>query len=94
MVRQRIDLIEAHRLVSMLEQDLQRVEEGQGDLSALREEAKALSALLASPSPDHGRVAQDLHAIHGSLVDVADTAVGRTARVADYITRIGHMLGM
>lgn len=90
----RIDLAEAHRLLSALERDLHKVEAGQGDVSALREEVKALAAALESPSPDHGQVRQGLHSMHGTLSGLADTAAGGTLRLADYLARIGRMLGM
>jgi hypothetical protein len=90
----RIDLAEAHRLLSALERDLHRVEEGEGDVSALREEVKALAELLENPSADRSEVHEGLHAVRGRLDDFTDTAVGRTARLADYVARIGRMLGM
>jgi hypothetical protein len=90
----RIDLAEAHRLLSALERDLHRVETGEGDIEALREEVSQLAALLASPSPDSAKVHEGLHGVHGSLGEFSDTAVGGTARLADYVARIGRMLGM
>jgi hypothetical protein len=92
--RPSIDLAEARRLLLALERDLHQMEEGRGDVSAVREEVRALATLLESPSADELRMHERLRSVHGRLGEVSDGGVTRTARIADYVARIGRMLGM
>jgi hypothetical protein len=90
----RLDLREAHRLVSALERDLEKVESGAGDVAALREEVRALAALLESPSADPAHVSRQLHTMHANRSELIEGALGSTLKGADYVSRIGRMLGM
>ncbi|HKO89358.1 MAG TPA: hypothetical protein VJU83_12695 [Burkholderiales bacterium] len=83
-----IDLQEVARLVQALEDDLERVQAGSGDLEALRAEVEALRAALHQP--DHHEVRERLQGVHGFLGEAEDTAF----KGAQYIGDIGRMLGM
>jgi hypothetical protein len=89
-----IDLAEVHRLVEALERDLRRIDQGEGDVATLREEVRALSEALDRTA--HPRdVAVKLHAVHGQLDEIAATPIGRgTLKAAEYLARIGRMLGL
>ena len=89
-----IDLAEVHRLVEALERDLRRIDQGEGDVATLREEVRALGEALDRTAHPH-EVAVQLHAVHGQLDDLSTTPIGRgTLKAAEYLARIGRMLGL
>ncbi len=88
--RQGVDLEEVARLVAALERDLEKARSGQGDLDTLRGEVAQLRAALASPTPAHGEVHEGLHGIRALLQKAGDELFAD----ADYVARIGRMLGM
>jgi len=85
-----VDLDEVSKLVTDLERDLERLKQGSGDVEALRDEVKALGLALKSPSPDDHRISHGLKNIHGAVDELKEDAF----IAADYVTRIGRMLGM
>jgi hypothetical protein len=85
-----IDLEEVSRLVAALEQDLEKVRAGAGDIDTLRGEVAQLREALASPAPAQGEVHEGLHGIRALLQKAEDELFAE----ADYVARIGRMLGM
>jgi hypothetical protein len=85
-----VDLNEVSKLVQDLERDLEKVKQGAGDVDALRSEVQALGLALKSPRPDDQSIHRGLKNIHGVMDEVKEDAF----IAADYVTRIGRMLGM
>jgi len=88
-----VDLDEVAKLVASLEQDLAGVKAGSGDLQALRDEVRALGAILGA-SPDQERVGHRLRTIHGIIDNAVDVVIDDALKAADYAGRIGRMLGL
>jgi hypothetical protein len=84
----KVDLKEVAKLLQALEADLAKLQSGQGDYAALREEIEALKAALHVT--DHGEVRDRLKGVHGFLNEAEDTAFTG----ARYIGEIGRILGM
>jgi hypothetical protein len=83
-----VDLDEVSRLVAALERDLEKVRSGAEDVDTLRSEVAQLREALDSPTPAHGEVHEGLHGIRALLQKAED------GLFADYVARIGRMLGM
>jgi phage gp16-like protein len=88
--RSNVDLDEVARLVAALERDLAKVRAGSGDVETLRGEVAQLRQALAAPETAHGEVHEGLHGIRALL----QKAEGELFTDADYVARIGRMLGM
>ena len=88
-----VDLDEVAKLVAALERDLARVKQGSQDVQALRDEVRALGEALDA-APDHEHVGHRLRNIHGMIDNVVDTVVEDSFKAADYVARIGRMLGL
>jgi len=89
-----IDLAEVARLVAAIEHDLARLPPGAGNVQALRDEVAALKRILDSAAPGAGPVSHRLRNIHSMLQEALDTVVEDAIKGADYVRRIGGMLGM
>jgi chromosome condensin MukBEF complex kleisin-like MukF subunit len=91
-----IDLDAAARLVDMLERDLERARQGNGDvehIERLRADVEQLrTALAASPVPEE--VHAGLHSLRDTLHAVGDELQRDAIKVGDYIARIGRLLGL
>jgi prefoldin subunit 5 len=85
-----VDLEEVARLVAALERDIEEVRAGSGDVDTLRGEVAQLRAALESPTPAQGDVHEGLHGIRALLQKAEDELFTD----ADYVARIGRMLGM
>jgi hypothetical protein len=85
-----VDLDEVARLVAALERDLETVRAGSGDVDTLRGEVAQLRQALEAPGTAHGEVHEGLHGIRALL----QKAEGELFTDADYVARIGRMLGM
>lgn len=85
-----VNLDEVSKLVLDLERDLEKVKQGAGDVEALRSEVRALGLALKAPSPDDRSIHRGLKNIHGVMDEIKEDAL----IAADYVTRIGRMLGM
>lgn len=83
-----VDLDEVSRLVAALERDLEKVRSGAEDVDTLRSEVAQLREALDSSAPAHGEVHEGLHGIRALLQKAED------GMFADYVARIGRMLGM
>ena len=91
---QPIDLDEVADLVAALHRDLARVKTGSSDLQALRDETDALRRALDSSPPDAGRVQQGLKTLHGMFDSAVEVVVDDAIIGAQYVARIGRMLGL
>lgn len=90
-----IDLDEVGRLVAALEEDLAKAKGGASqDLESLRGEVEALRRLLASPEQPHEDVHRGLTNIRSIMENARDAVIEDAFTVADYVSRIGRMLGM
>lgn len=85
-----VNLEEVSRLVTALERDLEKVRAGSADIDTLRSEVTQLRAALASPAPARSEVREGLHGIRALLQKAEDELLAD----ADYVARIGRMLGM
>jgi hypothetical protein len=85
-----IDLEEVSRLVAALERDLEKVRAGAADVDTLRGEVAQLREALDSPAPVQGAVHEGLRGVRALLQKAEDELLAD----ADYVTRIGRMLGM
>ena len=85
-----VDLDEVARLVAALERDLAKARAGSGDVDTLRTEVAQLRQALAAPQTAPGAVQEGLHGIRALL----QRAEGELVTDADYVARIGRMLGM
>lgn len=85
-----IDVDEVARLVAAIERDLEHVQAGRADLQALRDEVRALGALLDTSAADHA-MGEGLQQVHRRLTDIA---VEDGFKAADYLARIGRMLAL
>jgi len=88
-----VDLAEVKRLVDALEADLAQVQGGSKDVQALRDEVEALRAVLQGEPADEA-VAPQLHKVHSSLDDLIDSIEAAALVPADYVARIGRLLGL
>jgi hypothetical protein len=88
--KQGVDLEEVSRLVAALERDLEEARTGAGDLETLRKEVADLRAALDAPAPAHREVNEGLQGIRALLQKAEDELFAD----ADYVARIGRMLGM
>lgn len=85
-----VDLDEVARLVAALERDLAKVRAGSGDVDTLRGEVAQLRQALAAPETARDEVHEGLHGIRALL----QKAESELFTDADYVARIGRMLGM
>lgn len=89
-----VDLDEVARLVAALEQDLARVQKGSQNVQALRDEVEALRRILDASASEHHRLGDRLARLHATLEQAKETMVTDARWVADYLARIGRMLGL
>lgn len=90
----KVDIEAVSALVAALEQDLEKVRAGAGDVEALRREVDALKEVLDADEPHHEGVRERLHGVRGSLESTKDTLWEDALIGSDYLSRIGRMLGM
>lgn len=88
-----VDLDEVAKLVAALERDLAGLKQGSGDMQALRDEVRALAAVL-NAAPDTAHVGARLKTIHGLVDRAFEAVVEDSIKAADYAGRIGRMLGL
>ena len=88
-----VDLAEVRRLVQALESDLAQVQSGSKPVDALRDEVEALRLALHQAEPAHA-VAGRLDTLRHSLTETIDSLEAAAIVPADYIARIGRLLGL
>jgi hypothetical protein len=92
--RDSIDLAEVAGLIEALERDLAKLRQGSGDLATLRGEVEQLRAALQASGGSGDSVHEGLHGIRNLMHKVGDELVGDAFKGADYVARIGRLLGM
>jgi len=88
-----VDLAEVQRLVQALEADLAQVRSGSKPVDALREEVEALRQALHQDEPAEA-VAGQLDTVRDHLAEAIDSLEAAAIVPADYIARIGRLLGL
>jgi len=92
--RKSIDLTEVAGLIEALERDLANLRQGSGDLATLRGEVEQLRTALQGPGGGEVEVQEGLHGIRNLMHKIGDELVGDAFKGADYVARIGRLLGM
>jgi hypothetical protein len=89
-----VDLDAVAQLVEQLERDLARARTGGASVETLQAEVEQLRAALAAGSPSQDDVSQSLAGVRSRLHDLGDE-LGKDAFIgADYLARIGRLLGL
>ena len=89
-----VDLDEVAQLVEQLERDLERARTGGASVATLQAEVEQLRAALASDTPSQAAVSQGLVGVRGRLQGLGDELETDAFIGADYLTRIGRLLGL
>lgn len=89
-----VDLDAVAQLVDQLERDLARARTGGASVDTLRAEVEQLRAALASGAPSHAEVSQGLVGVRSRLQGLGDELETDAFIGADYLTRIGRLLGL
>lgn len=90
----RVDLDAVAQLVEQLERDLERARTGGASVETLQAEVEQLRAALAADSPSEVDVSQGLATVRTRLHDLGDQLETDAFIGADYLTRIGRLLGL
>ncbi|HEX5638844.1 MAG TPA: hypothetical protein VFX81_03505 [Burkholderiaceae bacterium] len=89
-----VDLDAVAQLVEQLERDLARARTGGASVETLQAEVEQLRAALSTSTPSSDDVSQGLVSVRSRLHDLGDE-LGTDALIgADYLTRIGRLLGL
>ena len=89
-----VDLDAVAQLVEQLERDLARARTGGASVETLQAEVEQLRAALSTGAPSSDDVSQGLASVRSRLHDLGDE-LGTDALIgADYLTRIGRLLGL
>jgi hypothetical protein len=89
-----VDLDAVARLVDQLERDLARARTGGASVDTLRAEVEQLRTALSSGAPSEEDVSQGLKSVRSRLHDLGDELETDAFIGADYLTRIGRLLGL
>jgi cob(I)alamin adenosyltransferase len=89
-----VDLDAVSQLVEQLERDLARARTGGGSIDTLRAEVEQLRQALAADSPSAEQVTQGLTTVRTRLHDLGDELETDAIIGADYLRRIGRLLGL
>jgi hypothetical protein len=89
-----VDLDAVAELVAQLERDLERARTGGASVDTLRAEVEQLRAALASGTPSPDDVSQGLASVRSRLHDLGDELETDAFIGADYLARIGRLLGL
>jgi hypothetical protein len=89
-----VDLDAVAQLVDQLERDLARARTGGASVDTLRAEVEQLRAALASEAPSQAEVSQGLVGVRSRLQGLGDELETDAFIGADYLTRIGRLLGL
>ena len=89
-----VDLNEASQLVEQLERDLARARTGGASLETLQAEVEQLRQALAADTPSEADVSTGLANVRTRLSDLGDELETDALIGADYLTRIGRLLGL
>lgn len=89
-----VDLEAVSQLVEQLERDLARARTGGGSIETLRAEVEQLRHALAADAPSADEVTQGLTSVRSRLHDLGDQLETDAIIGADYLRRIGRLLGL
>jgi glycine cleavage system regulatory protein len=89
-----VDLDAVAQLVEQLERDLARARTGGASVETLQAEVEQLRAALAAGSPSAEDVSQGLVGVRTRLHDLSDELGADALIGADYLARIGRLLGL
>lgn len=89
-----VDLDAVSQLVEQLERDLARARTGGASVDTLRSEVEQLRLALASDAPSDVDVNAGLDRVRSKLHDLGDELETDALIGADYLTRIGRLLGL
>ena len=89
-----VDLDAVSQLVDQLERDLARARSGGGSIDTLRAEVEQLRLALAAEPPSNEQVTQGLTTVRSRLHDLGDELETDAIIGADYLRRIGRLLGL
>ena len=89
-----VDLDAVAQLVDQLERDLARARTGGASVDTLRAEVEQLRVALASGAPSDEDVSQGLKSVRSRLHDLGDELETDAFIGADYLARIGRLLGL
>lgn len=89
-----VDLDEVAQLIEQLERDLARARTGGASVATLQAEVEQLRAALASETPSQAEVSEGLVGVRSRLQGLGDELETDAFIGADYLTRIGRLLGL
>ena len=89
-----VDLNAVSELVEQLERDLARARTGGASVETLRAEVEQLRQALASEAPSEADVSVGLDRVRSKLHSLGDELETDALIGADYLTRIGRLLGL
>ena len=89
-----VDLDAVAQLVTQLERDLERARSGGASVDTLRAEVEQLRAALAAGTPSEHEVSEGLASVRSRLHDLGDELETDAFIGADYLARIGRLLGL
>jgi hypothetical protein len=89
-----VDLNAVSQLVEQLERDLDRARSGKGSVDVLRVEVEQLRRALAADAPSNEEVSRGLASVRSRLHDLGDELETDAMIGADYLRRIGRLLGL
>lgn len=89
-----VDLDAVAQLVEQLERDLARARTGGASVETLRAEVEQLRAALKAEAPSEADVSRGLASVRTRLHDLGDELETDALIGADYLTRIGRLLGL
>lgn len=92
--RRAVDLDAVAQLVEQLERDLARARTGGASVETLQAEVEQLRAALAAEAPSEADVSRGLTSVRTRLHDLGDELETDALIGADYLTRIGRLLGL
>lgn len=89
-----VDLDAVAQLVEQLERDLARARTGGASVETLQAEVEQLRAALAADRPSPDEVSRGLVGVRSRLQGLGDELETDALIGADYLTRIGRLLGL
>lgn len=89
-----VDLDAVAQLVEQLERDLARARTGGASVETLQAEVEQLRVALANGTPSEADVRQGLASVRSRMHDLGDELESGALIGADYLTRIGRLLGL
>lgn len=89
-----VDLDAVAQLVEQLERDLEKARTGGASVETLQAEVEQLRLALSAGTPSEADVRQSLASVRGRMHDLGDELETGALLGADYLRRIGRLLGL